>query len=239
MMPLNEVWQSLSQNPLFWLTVTVGIFFLTSQLHAKAKFQPLLNPVLLSILMVVGVLVVTGTPYPVYFSGARFIHFLLGPATVALAIPLYEQIQKLRQMLRPILIALGAGSVLAVIFAVEIGQWLGASPTTILSLTPKSVTTPIAMGVAEKIGGIPALTAVLVILTGIVGAVSGKTLLDLIQIKDHSVRGFAIGLASHGIGTAAAFQMHAQAGAFSGLGMGLNGALTAFLVPVLVRLLGL
>jgi predicted murein hydrolase (TIGR00659 family) len=239
MSPFNEVWPTISRSPLFWLTFTGGIFFLASKLHAMAKFQPLLNPVLISILFVVGFLAVTRTPYPIYFDGARFIHFLLGPATVALAIPLYEQISKLKQMLWPILIALGSGSVLAVIFAVEIGRWLGASGTTILSLTPKSVTTPIAMGVAEKIGGVPALTAVLVILTGIIGAVSGKTLLDLIKIKDPSIRGFAIGLASHGIGTAAAFQMHAQAGAFSGLGMGLNGALTAFLVPVLVQLLGL
>lgn len=239
MIEITELWQKIAEMPLFWLAFTVGIFYLASKLHSLANLQPLLNPVLISILLVVGFLVVTNTPYPVYFKGARLIHFLLGPATVALAIPLYEQIDKLKQMFVPILIALGFGSILAVIFAVQIGRWLGASKMTLLSLTPKSVTTPIAMGVAEKVGGVPALTAVLVIFTGIIGAVSGKMLLDLLKIKDFSIRGFAIGLASHGIGTASAFQMHAQAGAFSGLGMGLNGVVTAFIVPVLVRLLGL
>jgi putative effector of murein hydrolase len=129
------------------------------------------------------------------------------------------------------------GSAFAVVAATEIARLLGASPAAIMSLAPKSVTTPIAMGVAEKIGGIPSLTAVLVILTGILGAAIAKEVLDWIGIREAAVRGFAIGLTSHGIGTARAFQIDKETGAFSGLAMGLNGAVTALIAPIIVGLL--
>lgn len=234
---INTFWNFLEHSPLFWLTITIVIFYFAGRIQLFFKGHPMFNPVLLSILAVVFILWVSNTPYKTYFNGARFIHFLLGPATVALAIPLYEQTGKLKKMALPLSISLLAGSSFAILSAVLIGRLLGASHATLLSLAPKSVTTPIAMGIAEKIGGLPSLTAVLVIVTGIIGAVGGETLLKGISVRDHSIQGFAIGLSSHGIGTAAAFEISNQAGAFSGLGMGLNGALTAFLVPALVKIL--
>jgi len=236
---MAEIWGRLTQMPLLWLAVTLAVYQFAVWLYRRSGFMPLLNPVLVSISLVVALLLVTDTPYETYFDGARFIHFLLGPATVALAIPLYEHIEKLRQMSLPILVALPVGSVVAVVSAVGLGRLLGATDAALLSLVPKSITTPIAIGVSEKIGGVPSLTAVFVILTGITGAVTAKTVLDVLRIHDHSIRGFAIGLSSHGIGTARAFQMDEEAGAFSGLGMGLNGVLTAFIAPLLVWLLGL
>jgi putative effector of murein hydrolase len=140
-------------------------------------------------------------------------------------------------MLLPLTLALLIGSITAIVAAAGLGQVLGLSQSTLLSLAPKSVTTPIAMGVAEKVGGLPSLTAVLVILTGILGNMLGKEILELCHIHDHSVQGFAIGLTSHGIGTARAFQISQEAGAFAGLAMGLNGALTAVIVPILVQVI--
>jgi predicted murein hydrolase (TIGR00659 family) len=175
----------------------------------------------------------TGTSYETYFAGAQFVHFLLGPATVALAIPLHAQFRKVRAMARPVAVGLIAGSLAAIVAAIAVARLLGASLPTQLSLAPKSVTTPIAMGIAERIGGIPSLTAVLVIVTGIIGAVAARYLFDALRIQDPAIRGFAMGVASHGIGTARAFQVSEQSGAFAALAMGLNGALTAALVPAL------
>ena len=184
-----------------------------------------------------GMLTLAGTSYQTYFSGAQFIHFLLGLATVALALPLYAQFARLKAEWRSLLIALVVGSLTATVSAVAIAWALGAKKATLLSLAPKSVTTPIAMGIAEKIGGLPSLTAVLVVCTGIIGAVLARYVLDALQIADHAVRGFAVGVAAHGIGTARAFQVSEEAGAFAGLAMGLNGAITALMVPLAFWLL--
>jgi len=194
--------------------------------------------VLLAIIVLVAALHFTGTPYATYFDGAQFVHFLLGPATVALAVPLYAQFGRLRALALPLAGALIAGSLTAIGSVIGIAWLLGASESTLLSLAPKSVTAPIAMGIAEKIGGIPSLTAVLVIMTGVSGAMMAKYVLDALRIRDHGVRGFAVGLAAHGIGTARAFQVSEQAGAFAGLGMGLNGATTAILMPLMLALWG-
>lgn len=229
---IADIWVYLSAKPLLWLTVTLIAYQAAYWVYARANFNPLLNPVPIAIVALVVALKATGTAYPTYFEGAQFVHFLLGPATVALAVPLYAQFDKLRRLLVPLAGALVAGSVTAMVSVLAIGWALGASHTTLLSLVPKSVTAPIAMGITEKLGGIPSLTAVLVIFTGISGAVMAKYVLDLLRIKDFSVRGFAVGVAAHGIGTARAFQVSEEAGAFAGLGMGLNGLLTAVLVPV-------
>jgi predicted murein hydrolase (TIGR00659 family) len=234
---LLDLWHTLQASPLLWLTVTL-LTYQGARWIARRTGSPWLNPVLTSILAISALLLLTDTPYDAYFSRASFIHFLLGPATVALAVPLAQRAGKLWQALGPLVGALAIGSLTAIFSAVGLGWALGATPPTLLSLAPKSVTTPIAMGISEKLGGIPSLTAILVILTGIIGAVSGSMLLDRLRIRDHSVRGFAIGLASHGIGTARAFEMDQEAGAFSGLGMGLNGMLTALLIPILAALLG-
>lgn len=231
---LQSIWVYLAATPLLGLTATLAAYQLAQALWRRLGMNPLANPVLLSILVLAGFLTVTGTEYRTYFDGAQFVHFLLGPATVALAIPLYRQVAALRRSALAVLVALVAGSATAAVSAVGIAWALGASHGTLMSLAPKSVTTPIAMGVAEQIGGLPSLTAVLVILTGITGAVAGTWVLGLVRVRDPQAQGFAIGVASHGIGTARALQLGEVAGAFSGLAMGLNGVATAILVPLLV-----
>lgn len=230
---LNEIWVYLAASPLIGLTATLIAYVFAYRVYERARFSPLANPVMISVALLVTVLAVTGTPYKTYFDGAQFVHFLLGPATVALAVPLYLQLPKLRTHVLPLLAGLVAGSFVAVVSAVVIAWALGASPDVVRSLAPKSVTIPIAMGVAEKIGGLPSLTAVLVMGTGIIGAISTTGILNLLRVRDYSIRGFATGVAAHGIGTARAFQVNEEAGAFSALGMGLNGVLTAVMVPLL------
>lgn len=232
---ITEIWNNIIQTPLFWLTLTLGTYHLANKLYLKLHRPTILHPLVLAITVLVVCLLLTGTSYETYFSGTRFIHFLLGPATVALAIPLYLHVTQVKQVLLPLGAALLVGSVVAIVSAVLISKHLGASELTIRSFAPKSVTTPIAMGISEKIGGAPSLTTVLVIITGVVGAVSAGPLLALLRIHRHDARGFAIGLSSHGIGTAIAFQMSEEAGAFSGLAMGLNGVVTAILVPLLIH----
>jgi len=228
---LEEIWVYLSTTPLLGLTLTLLAYQAAFWLYKRAGFHPIANPVLISVAILATLLLVTGTPYQTYFDGAQFVHFLLGPATVALAIPLHAQWPRLKAMAGPLLLALVAGSLTAALSAWGIGALLGASRESLMSLAPKSVTTPIAMGVAERLGGLPSLTAVLVISAGIIGAVAGRTVLNRLRIDDHAVRGFSIGLASHGIGTARAFQVSEQAGAFAALAMGLNGLLTALSLP--------
>jgi predicted murein hydrolase (TIGR00659 family) len=233
---IADIWVYLAASPLLGLTITLLAYQGAYWLYRRANFNPLLNPVLLAIIMLVAALRLTHTPYQTYFDGAQFVHFLLGPATVALAVPLYAQFDKLRAALLPLGASLLAGSLTAIVSAIGVAWLLGAGDTTLLSLAPKSVTAPIAMGISEKIGGIPSLTAVLVIMTGVSGAMMAKYVLDALRIRDHGVRGFAVGLAAHGIGTARAFQVSEQAGAFAGLGMGLNGLLTAVLMPLILAL---
>ena len=228
---IDQLWVYLSASPLLGLTLTLLAYQVAFAIYRRCGSHPLANPVLIAVSALVAFLMLTGTRYETYFAGAQFVHFLLGPATVALAIPLYTQIRRVRAMLLPVVAGLLAGSATAALSAVAVARLLGASPATQLSLAPKSVTTPIAMGVAERIGGIPSLTAVLVIVTGILGAVGGRYVFDALRVRDPAIRGFAIGVASHGIGTARAFQVSEQSGAFAALAMGLNGALTALLLP--------
>ena len=234
---IGEIWVYLSATPLLGLTLTLLTYQGAVWLSRRCRNHPMANPVLIAVAALVTLLAITGTPYQTYFDGAQFVHFLLGPATVALAIPLYAQIGRLKRMIGPMLVALLIGSLTAAGSAVIVGRILGASDATLYSLAPKSVTTPIAMGIAEHIGGLPSLTAVLVILTGILGAVGAQGLYALLKLDDPAVRGFALGVASHGIGTARAFQLSEQTGAFAALAMGLNGLLTAAMLPVVMPLL--
>jgi predicted murein hydrolase (TIGR00659 family) len=231
---LGAIWVYLAASPLLGLTITLLAYLVAQALYAKSRFNPLVNPVLIAVALLVMLLEITGTPYATYFEGAQFVHFLLGPATVALALPLYRQWPKLRRAAWPLIGGLVAGSLTAIASAVGVAALFGASHQTIASLAPKSVTTPIAMAVAAEIGGIPSLTAVLVITTGVFGAVFARSILNLLRVTEPEVRGFALGVASHGIGTARAFQVSEEMGAFAGLGMGLNGVFTAFVVPVLL-----
>jgi predicted murein hydrolase (TIGR00659 family) len=236
MTDLTEVWVYLSASPLLFLTLTLAAFQAGSWVYERSGHKPFLNPVMTAVILLVAILTLTGTPYPVYFEGAQFVHFLLGPATVALAIPLYRQFDRVRRSALALVVSLISGSLTAIGTAVGLGWLLGASRETLLSLAPKSVTAPVAMGITEQLGGLPSLTAVLVILTGILGAVIGPMVLNLLRIRDWRARGLALGTASHGIGTARALQVNELAGAFSGLAMGLNALATAILLPVLWRL---
>lgn len=230
---LQDTWVYLSASPLFHLTLTLVAFQAASAVFERMGRNPLLNPVLGAVLIVVAVLVLTGTDYGTYFEGAQFVHFLLGPATVALAVPLYRQWHRVRRSALAIAVSLVAGSLTAILSAVCVAWLLGGSQAVLASLAPKSVTAPVAMGIAEKLGGLPSLTAVLVIVTGILGAMLGPKLLDMTGVVDWRARGLAIGTASHGIGTARALQVNEAAGAFSGLAMGLNALATALLLPLI------
>lgn len=232
--PINDIWVYLAASPLLGLTITLLAYVLALAVHQRYRRHPLTNPVLLAVVLLVTLLLLTDTPYPSYFAGAQFVHFLLGPATVALAIPLYAQLGRVRAMRWPVLLGLTVGGLTAVASALGSAWLLGASVPTQLSLAPKSVTTPIAMAVAERIGGIASLTAVLVIVTGIVGAVIAPALFRLLRVQDHAIQGFALGVTAHGIGTARALQISEEAGAFAALAMGLNGAVTALLLPALL-----
>ncbi len=234
---MQQLWVYLATTPLLWLTVTLLAYQLGTWLFRRAGCHPLLNPVLTAVLVLVILLKGTGTEYQNYFRGAQFIHFLLGPATVALAIPLYREIGIIRKTFMPIAVSLAVGSLVGIISAVGIAWGLGGERIILLTVAPKSITTPIAMGVSEQIGGLPSLTAVVVVLTGIAGAVIGDWVLDRLRIRDHAARGMALGVASHGIGTAHAIQKNRTSGAFSALAMALNGLVTALLLPLLIRLL--
>ncbi|MBT0664994.1 LrgB family protein [Geobacter pelophilus] len=231
---IQQLWVYLSTTPLLWLTLTLISYQIGTWVFGKLGCHPLLNPVLTAIIGLVVLLKVTGIDYQTYFRGAQFVHFLLGPATVALAIPLYRELEMIRKSFGPIIITLAVGSLAAIVSAVGIAWALGGEKIILLSVAPKSITTPIAMGVSEQIGGLPSLTAVVVVLTGITGAVGGDFILNWLKIYDDNARGMALGVASHGIGTAHAIQRSRVAGAFSALAMALNGLFTALLLPVIV-----
>jgi predicted murein hydrolase (TIGR00659 family) len=231
-----QLWVYLSTTPLLWLTATLAAYVLSDQISLRLHRNPAANPVLISVAILVAVLEITDTPYQTYFAGAQFVHFMLGPATVALALPLVAQAHRVRRMLVPMLAALVAGSLTATVSAVAVAWAMGASRQTILSIAPKSVTAPIAMAISEGIGGLPTLTAVLVLLTGVLGAILVTPVMNLLRIRDYGARGFAAGIAAHGLGTARAFQVNELAGTFAGLGLALNGLITAILVPLLVSL---
>jgi predicted murein hydrolase (TIGR00659 family) len=233
---VRDIWVYLSTTPLLHLTLTLAAFSLGATLYEKAGRNPLLNPVLTAVALLVAMLVATGTSYADYFEGAQFVHFLLGPATVCLALPLYRQFNRVRHSALAIGASILTGSLTASVSAVGIAWVLGAGRDTLISLAPKSVTAPVAMGISEQLGGLPSLTAALVIITGIIGATLGPVLLTLLGITDWSARGLAMGTASHGIGTARALQVNEVAGAFSGLAMGLNALATALLLPLLLAL---
>ena len=232
-----DIWTYLSSEPLLWLTATLAAYAAGDALFRASGRKPWVNPVLISVVLLALTLFASGTPYDAYFEGAQFVHFMLGPATICLAVPLYGNLKSVRKTLVPMAVALVAGSGTAILSALGIGWALGVQPDVLISLAPKSVTAPVAMGISESIGGSPTLTAVLVILTGITGAIIATPLLNLLRIRDWRARGFATGLASHGIGTARAFQVNEEAGAFAGTGMGLNALATAILAPIIIKLL--
>lgn len=238
----GEIWVYLSADPLLWLTLLLVVYLGADRVAAWCGRHPLANTVAMASAALGALLLATGTRYDTFFAGAQFVHFLLGPATVALAVPLYRNLGRVRATLVPMLCALTLGSLVAISSTVIVGGVLGLPVALLASLAPKSVTTPIAMSLAKANGGIPALTAVFVIVTGVFGAVIVTPVMNAMGIRDWAARGFAAGLAAHGIGTARAFQVDPLAGAFAGIALGLNGALTAVVTPLvlppLLRLFG-
>ncbi|MCG6967439.1 MAG: LrgB family protein [Chromatiaceae bacterium] len=236
---LATIWVYLSASPLLGLTVTLVAYSLAHRVYIYANASPLLHPVVTAVTLLIGFLLLTDISYQAYFEGAQFVHFLLGPATVALAIPLYRQLPKLKRLWLPVSLAVFTGISIGALSSVIIARQLGASLQTQISLAPKSVTAPVAMGISEKIGGLPSLTAVLVVATGILGAVIAGGLFKLLRIHDDSVKGIAMGITAHGIGTARAFQISPEMGAFSGLAMALSAFFSAVLLPGLLEWFGL
>ena len=235
-----DLWVYLSSTPLFGLAATLVVYVTAHAAYTRASQQPWANPVLWTVAVLATGLLITGVPYPTYFSGAQFIHFLLGPAVVALAWPLWQRREELRTRWATLLAIALAGGLTASGSAWLLG-WAFSLPTeVVLSLVPKSVTAPVAMGIAEKIGGIPALAAVFAVITGLVGAIAGKYLFDALRIptdsKGWAARGFALGTVSHGIGAARALQVNADAGAYAGLALGLQVVLASLLIPLAFKL---
>lgn len=230
----SAIWVYLSASPLWGLTLTLVCYLLALKIYRQTNHHSLFNPVALSIALIITVLLLGDISYASYFSGAQFIHFLLGPVTVALAIPLFFQLEKLKKVWLPLTVALILGITVSGFSAYFIAQALGASEQTILSLIPKSVTAPVAMGIAEKTGGLPTLTAVFVVMTGIVGALIGTTLFKWFRIEDDTVKGVSMGVTAHGLGTAKAFQVSPEMGAFAGLAMALASSISAFILPLVL-----
>ncbi|HEX8416828.1 MAG TPA: LrgB family protein [Methylobacterium sp.] len=231
------VWVYLSRTPLLWLTVTLMAYLVADRIALATNRHPIANPVLIAVVITATILALTATPYATYFEGAQFVHFLLGPATVALAIPFYAYRGAVMRALLPMLAALVVGSVVALVSALSLGLALGVPRDVIVALGPKSVTTGVAMGIVEGLGGDPTLAAVLVMLTGMTGAILVTPLMNGLRLEDMRARGFAAGLAAHGVGTARAFQVSEVAGTFAGIALGLNAFLTAILAPIAVTFL--
>lgn len=228
----------LSTSALPWLVLTLGCYLAAMALYRRSGCHPLLIPVFTAVAAIVGVLLLTDTPYATYRSGVSLLTLLIGPATVALALPLYAQRARIRALWLPLSVALLVGCSVALLSALGLGWLLSASDATLMALAPKSATIPIALPMAERFGGTASLTAVAVAITGIAGTMMAPLLVRLLRSTDPAEQGFALGLAAHAIGTARGLQIHPTVGAFAALAMGLNGVATALLMPLCLALLG-
>ena len=234
---LDEAWTSVSTSPVLGVALTLAAYQLARWLWLRTGNHPGVNPVLIAIVVVGIVLWALGIDYDTYMEGGSVIALLLGPATVALAWPLHLEMALVRRAVLPILLGVAAGSAVAIVVAIGSTRLLGGSEELALAMAPKSTTTPVAIALSHTIGGIPALTAVLTILTGITGAVIGPRVLTLLRVRNKVVRGLAVGVASHGIGTAQMIQESRTEGAFGGLAMALTALGTSVWLPLLVPLL--
>ena len=232
----HETWTWLTTSPLLGLTLTVGAYAAGRWVHRRTG-NALLQPVLVAVVLVGGVLLLADVPYDDYLNGGRFVAFWLGPATVALALPLHEEWHLVRRAAVPILTGVVVGAAVSITSAVLVTRLAGAGRTLQLTMAPKAATTPVSLAVSAQIGGIPALTAALTIIAGITGAVAGPWVLDRLGVRDLRARGIALGAASHGIGTSRALQESRTEGAFSALSMALTALATSLLVPLLLHLL--
>lgn len=234
---LHTTWLSLAQgSPLPWLVLTLIVYLAAMAVYKKSGNRPTLIPVFTGVVVIVGILMVTGTPYETYRSGVSLLGLMIGPATVALAIPLYAQRERIKELWLPISVALFVGCLVALFSALGIAWLFGGSEATLIAVAPKSATIPIALPMAERFGGKPSLAAVAVAITGISGTMMAPLLCRFLRLKDPAVEGFALGLTAHAIGTARAIQLNPTAGAFSALAMGLNGVATAMLMPLVLAI---
>jgi predicted murein hydrolase (TIGR00659 family) len=231
------MWAELVAMPLFGIALTLLVYLLAQHLYRRVG-SVWANPVLVSIVVIIFLLKGCSIEYSAYARGGDLILFLLGPSVVALAVPLYQRREEILQRKRLIMLGIFAGSLASIISACGLAWILGGSRQVILSLAPKSVTTPIAISIVEKIGGVAPLTAALVVLTGCLGAVCGPEFCRRIGVTSPVATGLAVGTAAHGIGTARMFEVDRLAGAVAGLAIGLNGLMTTFLLPLLMALTG-
>jgi len=241
---LLQVIQALLDSPAtsttLWITATLASYWAAAALYRATRAHPLCLPVVTGTAAVIALLRATGTSYETYFAAVRPLVFLLGPATVALAVPMHGQIKTLRNIWKPIAAALAVGSTVAVGSAVAIGWVFGAHAPTLVAIAPRSATMPIATSLAEHFGGPASLAAVAVLVTGVAGTMlCGPVLRWVVRSEDEAVQGFALGLTAHAIGTGRALQISERAGAYAALGMGLNGLLTAVLMPAAVAAIAL
>ncbi|MCW5624506.1 MAG: LrgB family protein [Burkholderiales bacterium] len=235
---ITEIWVYLSGSPLLALILTLAAYQLGLWIYEKTGRNPLANPVAIATVTIALTISAIDMPYARYFEGAQFVHFLLGTATVSLAVPIYRGLSGLKGRVIPLTAALLGGGLTSILCAVLLGRLLGLDDLLIGGLYAKSVTAPIAMGVAERIGASPTLTAVFAVCTGVLGAALGRFVLDAVGSRAWWQRGFALGTAAHGIGTSRAFSVSEEAGTYSSLAMGLHGVAGAVLIPWAAKLLG-
>ena len=228
---MEQIIQNLFQYDVFVLVLVVGIYLLSIKLHLKIRF-PLLNPVLITILVLIGLLIILDVPYATFKKSSQMINFLLGPSVVALGYILHKQIHYLKGNVVSVLTSITVGAVVGIASILLVGKLFGADQTLIASLAPKSVTTPIAMALSESNGGIPALTAVVVVVAGVMGSIIAPPIMNWLGIKSPIAKGIALGASSHGVGTATAIQMGAIEGALSGLAIGIMGTIPSLLLPL-------
>lgn len=228
MQSLSALWTS----PLLWLTVTVVVFAGADWVSRRSGRHPLCHPMLLSAPVLIALLLMTGVSYPTYARATAILPFLLGPAVVGLAVPIWAQRATIRKLALPLAAALLAGSVTAIVSAVGIAWLFGAPAEVLASIAPRATTTPVAMAITEQLGGTVSLAAAIVIIAGVTGGVSGTALMNLLRIRDYRARGFAVGVSAHAFGAARAFQVNDTAGTYASLGMALNAVLTSILLSV-------
>jgi len=234
---MNGALNHILGQPAFAIGATIGVFWLASEVWSRFDRPALLNPVLVATVALSLVITVTGMDYETYFRQAAPLHEALGVVIVLLAVPLFRQFHLINTARAPIACALVCGSVVAVATALILPVAAGEAEALLATLAPKSSTAAVAVEISDKLGGVAGLTAVIVIATGIFGAVFGPAILRLIGIKDERAAGFALGVASHAIGTARAFQISDVAGAFASLGMILNALMTIAIVPLVMLFL--
>jgi len=227
----------ITSTPLTWIIITMSAYKVGILIYEKTSKHALLQPIVIAYVIMLPILVIAQIPYKQYFESVSILHFFLGPATVALALPLYKNLKLIRAYFLPIFITLFAGGIFTILSALGILWLLGASKITMLSMTTKSVTAPITLITAHDIGANAALAIGFVVITGLLGALFGTYVFKLLRIKHDAAKGFALGLISHAVGTARAFEISENAAAFSALAMGLVGMFIAVLLPIVIGLL--